>query len=81
MADWLSSWLAGQEDRGSIPGYLLLPNRDMAEIPLKRLKSSIQQTNQLHVPCISIISSIFVTGDCELLNTVVIAVCVRLIND
>ena len=40
--------------RGSIPGlatwiseigYLLLPIRDMAEIPLKRRKSSIQPTN------------------------------------
>ena len=27
-------------------GYLLLPRRDMAEIPLKRRKSSIQPTNQ-----------------------------------
>ena len=27
-------------------GYLLLPSRDMAEIPLKRRKSSIQPTNQ-----------------------------------
>ena len=52
---WLSSWLAEQEVRGSIPhlatliseiGYLRLPSRDMAEIPLKRRKSSIQRTNQ-----------------------------------
>ena len=50
VAEWLSSWLAGQEVRGSIPGlatwiseigYLLIPSRDMAEIPLKRRKSSI----------------------------------------
>ena len=27
--------------------YLLLPSRDMVEIPLKRRKSSIQPTNQL----------------------------------
>ena len=26
-------------------GYLQFPNRDMAEIPLKRRKSSIKQTN------------------------------------
>ena len=54
VAEWLGSWLAKQEDRGSIPGlatwiseigYLLLPSRDMAEIPLKRRKSSIQPTN------------------------------------
>ena len=54
MAEWLSSWLAEQEDRGSIPrlplefseiGYLLLPSRDMAEIPLNRRKSSKNQTN------------------------------------
>ena len=32
VAEWLSSWLVEQEDRGSI-GYLLLPSRDMAEIP------------------------------------------------
>ena len=51
MAEWLSSWLAEQEVRGSIPrlatwiseiGYLPLPSRDMAEIPLKRRKSSIK---------------------------------------
>ena len=50
VAEWLSSWLAKQEVRGSIPGlatwiseigYLLLPSRDMAEIPLKWRKSSI----------------------------------------
>ena len=55
VVEWLSSWLAGQEVRGSIPrlvtwiseiGYLLLPYRDMAEIPLKRRKSSIQPTNK-----------------------------------
>ena len=55
VAEWLSSWLAEQEVRGSIPrlatwiseiGYLLLPSRDTAEIPLKRRKSSIQPTNQ-----------------------------------
>ena len=55
MAEWLSSWLAEQEVQASIPGlatciseigYLLLPSRDMAEIPLKRRKSSIQPTNQ-----------------------------------
>ena len=55
VAEWLSSWLAEQEARGSIPslatwiseiGYLPLPSRDIAEIPLKRRKSSIQQTNQ-----------------------------------
>ena len=41
MAEWLSSWLAEQVVRGSIPrlttwiseiGYLLLPSRDMAKI-------------------------------------------------
>ena len=46
--------LAEQEVRGSIPGlaatiseigYLLLQSRDLAEIPLKRRKSSIQPTN------------------------------------
>ena len=56
MAEWLSAWLAEQEVWGSIPrlttliseiGYLPLPSRDMAEIPLKRRKSSIQPTNQL----------------------------------
>ena len=55
VAKWLSSSFAEQEVRGSIPrlatwiseiGNLLLPSRDMAEIPLKRLKSSIQPTNQ-----------------------------------
>ena len=50
---WLSSWLAEQEDRfDSLPfefseiSYLLLRSRDLAEIPLKRRKSSIQTTNQ-----------------------------------
>ena len=51
VAEWLSSLLAEQEVRGSIPhlatwiseiGYLPLPSRDMAEIPLKRRKSSIK---------------------------------------
>ena len=55
VAEWLSSWLAEQEVWGSIPrlatwisgtSYLLLARRDMAEIPLKRRKSSIQPTNQ-----------------------------------
>ena len=50
-ASGLSSWLAEQEVRGSIPrlatwnseiGYLLLPTGDMAEISLKRRKSSKQ---------------------------------------
>ena len=59
VAEWLSSCLVDQEVRGSIPrlatwiseiGYLLLPSRDMAEIPLERRKSSIQPTNQ---SCIS----------------------------
>ena len=45
VVEWISSWLVDQEVRGSIPGlatwiseigYLLLPSRDMAEIPLKR---------------------------------------------
>ena len=51
VAEWISSWLAEQEVRGSIPrlatwiseiGYLPLQSRDMAEIPLKRRKSSIK---------------------------------------
>ena len=49
MGEWLSSWLAEQEASPlevSEIGYLLLPSRDMAEIPLKRRKSSIQPTNQ-----------------------------------
>ena len=54
VAEWLSSWFAGQEVWGSIPGlatwiwmigYILLPSRDMAEIPLKPCKSSIQPTS------------------------------------
>ena len=49
MELWLSSWLSEQEVRASIPGlaatiseigYLLLPSRDMAEIPLKRCKNN-----------------------------------------
>ena len=52
---WLSSWIAEQEIRGSIPGlvdtiseigYLLLPRHDMAERSLKRPKPSKQLTNQ-----------------------------------
>ena len=48
-----------QEDRVRFPasplefpeiGYLLLPSRDMADIPLKRRKSSIQPTNQKVLP-------------------------------
>ena len=47
VAEWLSSWLAEQEVRGSIEiGYRLLPNRDMTETPLKRRKSSIQPTHR-----------------------------------
>ena len=57
VADWLTSWLAEKEVRGSISRlatwiseigyfYLLLPSRDMAEIPLKRRKSSIQPTRR-----------------------------------
>ena len=55
VTEWLSSWLVEQEVRESIPrlatwiseiGYLPLPSRDMAEIPLKRRKSSIPPTNQ-----------------------------------
>ena len=52
---WLSFWLAEKEVRGSIPspaatiskiGHLPLPSRDIAEISLKRRKSSTQPTNQ-----------------------------------
>ena len=55
VVEWLSSWLAEQEVRSSIPvlttwiskiGYLLLPSRDMAERLLQLRKSSIQPTNQ-----------------------------------
>ena len=44
VAEWLNSWLAEQENGVRFPasplefseiGYLLLPSRDMAEIPLK----------------------------------------------
>ena len=54
VVELLSTWLAEQEVRGSIPGlatwtseigHLLLPSRDMTEIPLKRRKSSIQPAN------------------------------------
>ena len=57
VAEWLSSWLAEQEVWGSIPGhatwiseigYLLLPSRDIAEIPVKLHKSSMQPTNQTY---------------------------------
>ena len=55
MVYWLRFWLAQKEVRGSIHslaatiskvGYLLLPSHDIAEISLKRRKSSKQQTNQ-----------------------------------
>ena len=58
VVEWLSSGLAEQEVRGSIPGlatwiseigYILLPSWDMAEIPLKRRKSSMQLTNQIKI--------------------------------
>ena len=67
VVEWLSSLLAEQEVRGSIPGlatwitdigYLLLPSCDMSEIPLKRLKSSIQPTNQASSPYLEINRSI-----------------------
>ena len=54
VVKWLSSWLGEQEVWGSISGlptwiseidYLLLPSHDMAEIPLKWRKSSMQPTN------------------------------------
>ena len=57
----------GARRPGSLPGlatwiseigYLLLPSRDMAEIPLKRLKSSIQPTNHILL--------IFMFWDCPL---------------
>ena len=47
VAEWLSSWLAEQGTGVRFPasslefseiGYLLLPSRDMAEIPLNRRK-------------------------------------------
>ena len=52
---WLSFRIAEKEVRGSIHslaatileiGYLLIPSRDIAEILLKRRKSSKQSTNQ-----------------------------------
>ena len=64
MVQWFSSRLAEQEIRGSITGlaaliaeigYLLLPSRDIAEIPLKRRKSSIRPTNQISLGLISIL--------------------------
>ena len=57
MAEWLSSWLVEQEVRDSIPclatwiseiGYLLLPSRDMAEIPLKNVNSQYNQPTLPH---------------------------------
>ena len=56
VVEWLSSWLAEQEVWlwGLIPrlstwiseiGYPLLSSFDMAEIPLKQCKSSVQPTN------------------------------------
>ena len=67
MAEWLRSWLAEQEVWGSISplatwiseiGYLPLPSRDMAEITLKRRKSSIhvQPTNTTKPPLLRNIS-------------------------
>ena len=53
MAEWFTTWPAEQEVRVSIPGvatciseigYLLLPGCNIAEMPLKRRKSSIQPT-------------------------------------
>ena len=61
MVKWLSFRLAEQEVWVSIPslvatiseiGYLLLPSRGMAEIPLKRRKSSLQPTNIRFVQCL-----------------------------
>ena len=55
VVEWLISWLAEQEVRSSIPGlatwiseidFLLPPSPDMAEIPLKWRKSSMQPTKQ-----------------------------------
>ena len=71
VAEWLSSWLAEQEVQGSTPclatwiseiGYLLLPSRDMAEIPLKPRKFSIQPTNQAIVLNVANFS-IHINGD------------------
>ena len=55
MVYWLSSWLAEEDVRGSIPdlaatiseiGFLLLPSRNMADRSLKKKhKSSIQPTS------------------------------------
>ena len=48
VAEWLSSWLAEQEVRCSIPRlatWISEIGRDMAEIPLKRRKSAVQLTN------------------------------------
>ena len=55
VVKWFSFWLAEKEVRGSIYslaatiseiGYILLQSRDIAEISLKRRKSSTQPTNQ-----------------------------------
>ena len=68
VAEWLSSWLAEQEIRGSIPhlapwiseiDYLPLPMRDMAEIPRTRRKSAVQPTKQPDL-CICIYIIIYV---------------------
>ena len=64
VAKWLSSLLAEQEVRGSIPhlatwiseiGYLLLPSRDTAALPIKRRKSSIQPTS-VHTEDVNFVS-------------------------
>ena len=88
VAEWLRSWLAEQEVRGSIPrlatwiseiGYLLPPSRDVAEIPLKRRKSSIQPTNQIlhmslhiykHVKLFTLLTTDFVMLIFEGLNPI-----------
>ena len=55
VSEWISSWLVEQEVRGSIPrlatwisdiGYLLLPSRDMAEIPLNTTKQYTRGPSQ-----------------------------------
>ena len=85
VAKWLSFWLAEQEVRGSIPrlatwiseiGYLPLPSRDMAEIPLKQRKSSrweklshvdsyIKGKLQIHVPSTSALLSPKINLKCQ----------------
>ena len=57
MVYWLSSWLAEREVRGSIPslaatiseiGYLLLPNRNMADtLYIAKATHILKTTNQL----------------------------------